>query len=420
MRAALFCLTILLATTAQMRGTAGGESTGLEVFVLPTIQYAHEDIWTKTPNGRGPHFTAVGQIVRNQPVHILVSAARFGTDPDGTAEVNYRVLSVRPDGTAGMAQEWLILIPRGKARDPNMIHRAAQQLIWVFGKDDPLGTWQVVVEATDVISGTTVRREQSFRLCEDELAQEPLPAGTDQGRWLMNYHHKPVPQQLLAAIKFIAENPPAGARPRPDAENGAQLGFFEQILADNPWLLPHIVARLEKAEGRERELLATCLAYAKRDDLDFYQTLSGKAREAFMLQRVQTWPVPTKEPLNGVQLDVLWGRFFASGRFAPIRELVAALAYHPYNDALDGYKKLKTKPAKLPTEVLKSIVFHAAIWSLRSNIQQDKVVRDYCEGILLRKELPAAEHGWLAGAFQVALENLKKAVPLDPPAKKPD
>ncbi len=420
MRAALFCLSLWLATTAQVRGAAGGESTGLEVFVLPTIQYAHEDIWTKTPNGRGPHFTAVGQIVRDQPVHILVSAARFSTDPDGAAEVNYRVFSVRPDGTAGMAQDGLKLIPRSKASDPNMIHRAAQQLVWVFGKDDPSGTWQVVVEATDLISGTTVRREQSFKLGEDELAQEPLPAGTDQGRWLVGYHRKPMPQQLLAAVKLIAEHPPAGAKPRRDAEQGSWLGFFEQVLADNPWLLPHVVARLDQATGRERELLATCLAYARRDDLNFFQTLPEKAREAFMLQRVQAWPVPTKEPLNGVQLDVLWGRFFASGRFAPIRELVAVLAYHPYNDALDQHKKLKTKPAKLPTEVLKSIVFHAAVWSLRSNIQQDKVVRDYCEGILLRKELPETEHGWLAGAFQVALENLKKAAPSGPPAKNPD
>jgi len=415
MRIGLFCLGVL-ATAAYAHGANGGESIGLEVIVVPTIQYAHEDIWTKTPNGRGPAFTAVGQIVRNQSVHILVSTARFATDPEGTAEVNYRLISIRPDGTRGSEQEGLKLIPRGKSGDPRYVHRAAEQVVWAIGNDDPLGTWRVVVEATDVISGARVRREQPITVCDDELLQEPLPPEADQGRWLVNYHRKPVPQQLLAAVKFIAETPPATAKPRPDAENGAWLGFFEQVLADNPWLLPPIIARLEKAAGRERELLATCLAYAKRDELSFFQTLPEKAREAFMLHRVQTWPAPTNEPLSGIQLDVLWGRFFASERFAPIHDLVAVLAYHPYKDALEKFKKLEKKPRGLPVEVQKSAVFGAAVWSLRSNIQQDKVVRDYCEGILLRKELPEAEHGWLAGIFRTAVENLQKNPPAAPAA----
>ena len=73
------------------------------------------------------------------------------------------------------------------------------------------------------------------------------------------------------------------------------------------------------------------------------------------------------------------------------------LGYYPYKDALGEYRKLEKPPARLPVEVQKSLVFGAAVWSLRSNIQQDKVVRDYCEGMLLRKELPETlQHGWPA------------------------
>lgn len=410
MRAALPAF-FLFVTLARLPAETAASPGNLEVLMLPTIQYAHQDIWAKTPNGRGPAFTAVGQVVRGQPVHLLVSTAHFATDAEGLAEVNYRIISLQPDGTAGVAQDGLKLIARGKAGDPRYIHRAAEQVIWSADPDDPLGIWRIIVEATDAISGQTIRREQPIMVCPDDLLQEPLPPGTNEGRWLISYHRKPVPQQLLAAVKWIAENPPAGAKPRRDAENGAWLGFFEQVLADNPWLLLHVVARLDKAEGRERELLATCLAYAKREELNFFQNLPAKAREAFMLRRVETWPVPTPEPLTGTQLDVLWGRFFASGRFAPLRELVAVLAYHPYKDALDEYKKLERKPAKPPVELNKNAVFQAAVWSLRANMEQDKVVRDYCEGILLRKELPEAEHGWLAAAFHHAQANLQKNSP---------
>lgn len=103
-----------------------------------------------------------------------------------------------------------------------------------------------------------------------------------------------------------------------------------------------------------------------------------------------------------------WGRFFASGRYEPIRELVGVLAYHPYVNAVEDYKKLATKPRTPPPEFLKGAVLGAAVWSLTSNIQQDKVVRDYCEGILMRQELPKTEHAFLATIFNRAIEALKK------------
>ena len=95
----------------------------------------------------------------------------------------------------------------------------------------------------------------------------------------------------------------------------------------------------------------------------------------------------------------------------PIRELVAVLAYYPHKDALDEFRKLEKKPARPPVEVQKSIIFGAAVWSLRSNIRQDKVVRDYCEGMLLRKELPETLRPWLAGIFQAAVKDLPKSNP---------
>jgi hypothetical protein len=177
---------------------------------------------------------------------------------------------------------------------------------------------------------------------------------------------------------------------------------------------------LEKSDGRERELLTTLLAYAERDDRSFPEKQPAAVRDALLTLQHENWPVPTAEPLQGAQLDVLWGRFFASGRYEPIRALVAVLAYLPYKDALDEYKKLATKPAELPVEVYKSALFGAASWSLTSNIEQDKLVRDYCDGILLRKELPEAEHAWLAGIFRRALEDLKKTELTNPPAKKQD
>jgi hypothetical protein len=421
MRFALCCLA-LLASVIPARGATGEEPTGLNVIVVPTIQYAYEDIWTKTPPGRGPVYMAVDQVVRGQEVRILVSATHWNVGADGNVEVSYDVSFIRPDGKTGNGKTGLRLIPRGPAKNRRyVVYMAAEMVGFVANKDDPLGEWRVVVQATDRVGAVTVRREQTFKVVEDDVLEDSLPPETDQGRWLMNYHNKPAPRQLLAMIRLFAEHPPAGAKSREDAENGPLLGFFEQVLSDNPWLLPHALTRLDKADGRERALLSTLLAYAKRDDPSFAASLPDALRDSIKTHQFERWPVPTQEPLQGTQLDVLWGRFFASGRYDPIRALVAVLAYHPYKNALDEYKLLKKKPAQPPVEVFKSAVFGAAFWSLRSNIEQDKVARDYCEGILLRKELPEAEHAWLAGAFQAAVKNLKKAEPPNPAVpQKPD
>lgn len=404
-RPSLFVLA-LIALASRLSAQAQAPDDGLKVMLFPTIQYAHEDIWTKTPNGRGPVFALASQMVRRQALHLVVVGVHYATDAERRAEVRYRISSVRPDGSPGAATGNLKFISGPVTADTRMLHMAAEQSAWQFDSDDPLGVWRLVLEATDTISGITVKDERTITLRGDELLEEALPADFDQRRWLMAYHFQPAPHQLLAALKRVAEHPPAGAKPRRDVENGTWLGFFEQVLADNPWLLPHVVARLEQSTGREQELLATSLAYARRDDRAFFETLSGKSREVFMRHRIQNWPVPHAEPTTGTQLDVHWGRFFASGRFAPIRELVAVLAYHPNRTALDDFKKLETKPARVPVEVKKSAVFGAVVWSLDSNIQRDKVVRDYCEGILLRKELPEAEHGWLTQIYRSATEKL--------------
>jgi len=409
-----------LVLTISSHGAPEQEAAGLDVILLPSIQYAHQDIWTKTPNGRGPANTGVGRVVRGQPVHILVFATRFATDAGQIAEVDYRLSFFRPDGSAGFAKDGLRLVSRGPMKEPRGVHKAVELAAFVATKEDPLGMWRVVVEATDRIGQVTVRREQPLTVVGDEVLAEPLPPGFDQGRWLMGYHFKPMPQQVPAVIKFIAEHPPAGAKPREDAENGAWLGFFEQVLTDNPWLLPHLLTQLDRADGRERALLSTSLAFAKRDDPSFPDSLPDALRVSIKEHQLVHWPVPDKEPLQGTQLDVLWGRFFAGGHYEPIRALVALLAYHPHKDVLDEYKKLAKKPAKPPVEAYKSAVFKAATWSLQSNIQRDRVVRDYCEGILLRKELPAAEHTLLAGAFQTAADNLKKAQGPKPTESKSD
>lgn len=151
MRAITICFALLFSGATW----AAVEAPQLEVLVVPTIQYAHHDIWTKTPNGRGPGNTAVRRVVRGQPVHILVFATNLPVGHDQNAAVNYRVSFIRPDETAGTAKEGLRLFPRGPVKEPRHVYKAHEFVVFVATQDDPLGKWGVVVEATDLVNGST-------------------------------------------------------------------------------------------------------------------------------------------------------------------------------------------------------------------------------------------------------------------------
>lgn len=379
-----------------------------QLIVVPTTQYACDDIWNRTPNGRGPAFSAADQVVREQQVHFVVLAVNYAVSADGRAEVNYRITFRQPDASPGQQTDLLQLIPRQSAQDGRLIRKAHQSVGFAAGKNDPLGEWTAVVEATDLVGHVTARVEKKITVVGDEHLAAPLPADIEPGRWMMTYYQKPAPHQLIPVMELLIAKTAADPRAQRLAENGSWLGFFEQVMKDNAWLWPHVIARLESATGAERDVIAASIAYAKRDDRAFMKSLSTTAAAALAPHQTTRWPVPGKEMLQGAQLDVLWGRFFASGRYEPIRELAGVLAYHPYRNAMEDDKKLTTKPRRPPPEVLKSAVFRALVWSLTSNLQRDKVVRDYCEGILLRKELPAKEHDLLVAIFNQATAARKK------------
>ncbi len=184
---------------------------------------------------------------------------------------------------------------------------------------------------------------------------------------------------------------------------GPLLGFYEQVLADNPWLAPKFKQRFATTtDDDERRLLAQVLAYVYRDDAGFARDLPDPAQRAFGDVPRSWLPIPSTEPMDGGQLDVYWGRFLASGRFQPIRDLVTVVQnYLPYKGQLEEYRNLKKKPGTVPPAVYKDVVLNAALWSLGSNAHQHELVRNYLRDLIHAKDTPPA----VKAALQAALSS---------------
>jgi len=368
----------------------------LEVYVAPTIQYAFEDIWYHTPSGTGTKFAVAGQVVRHQPAVLLVNIVGAAADAAGRATVSYDLTVRQPDGTVSVDKKGLSAITRRQIA-PGYVSLAETVLGFVADDQDPQGRYVIHVVAHDQISGAQADAQAELEVVTLEQLHGP-PADFDADRWLTHYYLKPEPQLALPALLALSHKPDFR---RPANRLSPLLGFYEQVLADNPWLAPSFKLRFATTrDDDERRLLSVVLAYVYRDDASFARDLPDAAqRELSDVPRAQL-PLPSTEPTDGGQLDLFWGRFFASGRFQPIRDLVMVVQNDlPYQGALENYRKLTRKPPTVPAVVVKDWILGDALWSLGSNAHQHELVRNYLLSLLEANDTSPAVKAALRAAL---------------------
>jgi hypothetical protein len=374
---------VWVAVLGSLRGTESVHK--FEVRVGPTIQYAHDDIWYHTPPETGPKFALTDKVVRHQQAYFLVTMVGPAVDVEGYSEVSYDLTIRRPDGTVSVEKKDLTAIPRGKV-SPGYVNKAQAYIGFTADDSDPLGKYTVHLVAHDLVSGGQAEWETALTVVTLEELGGP-PENFDPIWWLTNYYRRPEPHLALPALMALSHDPASRRVPN---RQGPLLGFYEQVLAENPWLAPQFKQRFATTtDDDERRLLAQVLAYVYRDDAGFARDLPEPARQAFAAVPHDKLPLPSTEPMDGGQLDVYWGRFLASGRFQPIRDLVTVVQnYLPYKGQLEAYKNLKKKPQPPPPEVYKDVILGTALWSLGSNAYQHELVRNYLLYLLQAKDTP--------------------------------
>lgn len=352
--------------------------TGFDATLFPTTQYAHAEIFFRTPPGFAPALALANEIAPGQRLDLLVVARGYAVDAEGRAHVTAELVIHRPDGSV-MRPPGSITVANQAKVDPRTLLFPKDIASFNTSRGDPTGDYRFEVVVRDHIGDRTVTKSANVRVTETD-APLPLPADFDVMRFLTDYYQRPRPRLTLPALTAFSETNYA----RRKAEgHGTLLGFYDQVLADNPWLVPHFTQRLTATKSEsERRMLALVLVYAKRSDPKFGGDLPRAARAALTAARKETLPLPSREPTNGGQLDLQWGVFLASGKFEPIANLVGVVQnYLPHRGQLEAYKKLTVKPPALPPEVMKDVLLNSALWSLGSNAHQQKLVRDYLIGI---------------------------------------
>ena len=376
-------LAACVVTHVPLSAAPPGSTAGFDFEIFPSVQYAHTDIFSHTPSARTPELALTQEIAPGQRLDLLVIVRGFGVDADSRAHVTYELTIHNPNGKTQSPPDNVVVADNIKI-DPNALLFPARIVSFNVDPGDPSGEYRFEVAAHDHIGGGMVTKSATVRVSAtaDSL---PLPADLDPARFMGDYYQRPQPRLALPVLAALSHTP--FAQRKVDLQ-GPLFGFYEQVLADNPWLLPQFKTRLATStDEAERRMFALVLAYTQRRDPNFGDELPRSAQTALATARNEPLPLPSREPLSGGQLDLLWGGFFASGRFEPIAQLVAVAAtYLPYRGKLEEFRKLSPRPKTAPPEVYKDAILGSALWSLGSNAHQHTLVHDYLVALQQSKD----------------------------------
>jgi hypothetical protein len=391
----------------------------LQPLLVLTPQVAHGDLFLHTLTGTGPRYQAPTRLHRGQRAFILPFARNYAFDALQHCDLTFEVTIHKPDGTLDGAPLSASLW-QDEAASPGLLLYPATTVSFHAEPADPLGEYRFVVRVHDHLADETVQLERTLLL--EDYAPPALPADFDPDRWFHAYYLDPAPELALPALpRFFAKLPAhrrAGAVP-------PLLGFYDQILTDNPWLLPAFAARLAAAGPDEAFALSLVLGFHLRA-LDQPPTGIEPGLWARLADfRTHTWPADPDSPLlHAAQLDALWGRFFASALYAPVGRLLEPLANTADLGATERWRSTLPPPEPgeeppvpdledpaTPPELRREVLLRTALWSLRANARQHPLVRGYLEQTLRAGDLPP-------GA-RILLERAVRADPAPHPAPHP-
>lgn len=377
-------------------------------LLVVTTQVAHDDIFLHVLAGSGPGYQPVRKLYHGQRVFILPLARNYAFDAlenaDLTFELSVRKPDGRLDGAPLSASLW-----QGMVSSPDLLLYPSSTVSFYAAPDDPVGEYQILVRIHDHLAG--VVSELSHTLEIEAYGAPPLPEDFDSERWFQSYYLAPTPEFALPALPLFFQKLPA------DKRAGAippLLGFYDQLLTDNPWLLPSFGARLAAAEADEAFALSLVLGFHLRAASAPPAGLDTGLWDRLADFRGHAWPADPDAPLlQASQLDALWGRFFASALYAPLQRLLEPLANTADLGAAERWRKAlpdaesqellpmpDLEDPETPVEIRREVLLRTALWSLRANARQHPLVRGYLEQTLRTGDLAPGARALLERALR--------------------
>lgn len=341
-------------------------------LLIHSIDHAFKDKWYKTLGQSVPVLPSCDIVYRDQMFYIAAVAWDYKLNPEGEAKMNYSIKIIAPDGSIYDEKEHLKLV-NYKVPNKDYLQMSEACIGIRFNEEDEFGKYKLVMTIEDLVDNTS-------KVLEKEVEYSDLPKhdfyqvkdNDDFDQWFYTYHIEPFPVKALSYY-FHYLNRDSSA---PFDSNAIMNYAFVEIVRNNTFLHQQIVDAYKDSSQKEKTALLLLLANSDFESNDFIVALSKEEKDTYDAYKQNQLPETIETITEAIQLDMLWTKFFVTGKYQPILKLVQTLDYVKYHGGLKKYKK--TKKPKHREKALNEAIYQAVVWSLSSNIQQHELVAGYC------------------------------------------
>ena len=356
------------------------------------------DIWYKIPQECGPRIAEIGSLYIGQQFTAFAFASPVRIVPDkpgkplesangGKCNLSCTITIVRPDKTeqTPLRDDRFTL-----ATQPGGMYLLPTTLSGTYDPGDPIGTYRMKIALTDEITGKSATSEIAY-----EVKEWTWPTGDAGENDFINYYKSFDPDILHRFVFGTALT--LESWKNPEDFNPAITSLLKHAYLRHAFLLDRYRVEFKNRNAVEKKRILFLLAVTGQKPMP-PEALNAEEKA----YEKQLGVIDTHDPYQSLDtpgdLDCLWGEFFATGNYKPVRRLIDALAYMKEAGIADGFLKRKTPPQtdKDRIDFQHGMIFKTGAWSINSNCQQNELVAEYCLYALTNEKLPPEAQATLA------------------------
>jgi len=352
-------------------------------FVL-TEQSPTLDWWVKVPANTGSQVNPVKKVYPGQTFFLIPFVAGYGLKDDHQFDLSYSLVKVSPDASR---EEILKDSPiKGRSADARVLQAPQNFTGGMFEESDAYGTYRFTLQMKDAVSGAVMEKESVVEFSpwkrpdEDAFTAQQLQSG------YFKYYANPDPDWLW--LSFLSDEISLEQSGSPQGFNMVLLSFYKNAFARYGFLLPRLDEAFDKATPGQR--LKIILLYAMLDRPQIADDRLNQDERAYQLQMRQWQPPAPYVSLDRPEsVEWLWGEFFATGTYKPLRKLCDGLLLASYAQEPERVLKQKDEVAPADMEAFwKGKAFAALMRSSLLYGGQSPLARQYLGYVLENEPMP--------------------------------
>lgn len=271
---------------------------------------------------------------------------------------------------------------------------------------DPAGVYRFQLTLTDRNDGnkTFTAKEIDITLKSNTDDLSPMDK-KEFDQFFENYYRSPKPERVLAAFECIMK---LDAQMRQEKNRKYQPEILLCHLAEVLKISPHLQVPFAKKYGRVKgDFNRVYIAWLVRScggEKAMLPHLSPEIQRYLKLLGDRN-PLAVTDVDNGLAMDLLWAKFFATGKYEPVKLLINEMRQREMMTPEAAKKKDKLND-KEKQAVMNFALCAAAYWSFGSNLGKGhNLLGFYAENMFMKRTLPDKH----AGALLISIfKNLQK------------